>query len=128
MVFSDHATGPFTLKSLPDAADGYGMQKRLAEEGILQLEADCVIARLGWQISGNNDFDSNTMERFLDSEVKNKGSIRASSKWYPSCSRLQDTVRCIWHLCTEQNAGVYQLEGNPGLSFCRNSFETETGV
>lgn len=33
MVFSDHAPGPFTLESQPDANEGYGFEKRMAEEG-----------------------------------------------------------------------------------------------
>lgn len=51
MVFSDAARGPFTIDSPPDAAHGYGYEKRVAEERVLAAHPTAIVVRLGWQIA-----------------------------------------------------------------------------
>ena len=50
MVFSSALRGPFTLQTKPDAADGYGLEKRLAEERVFYQNPEARVIRLGWQI------------------------------------------------------------------------------
>ena len=119
MVFASDHQGPYTLDTQPSATEGYGLQKRQAEEGILARAQDpralVTIARLGWQIGA--DPAKNTMRRFLEDQAsQNGGRIRASSMWIPSCSRLEHTVDKLWALA-HRDPGLYQIEGNPGLSF-----------
>jgi len=50
MVFTDDAKGPFTLDSVADAPQGYGYEKRMAEQRVFHQNPDAAVARLGWQI------------------------------------------------------------------------------
>src|SRR5690606_6962301 len=40
MVFTNNAKGPFTIESPPDAAEGYGGEKRRAEERVFYQNPD----------------------------------------------------------------------------------------
>lgn len=115
MVFSDFATGPFTVDSEPDAAQGYGYQKRRAETRIFHQNADALIARLGWQIGGIDG--SNTMSSHLANEMRDKGVIRASTRWLPACSFLEDTANALADLALNANPGLYMIDSNRGWSY-----------
>ena len=67
MVFSDVARGPFTVDSLPDAEEGYGYEKRMAEVGVLKDNPEAVIARLGWQIGERPG--ANNMVDYLETQT-----------------------------------------------------------
>ncbi|MDX2197664.1 MAG: sugar nucleotide-binding protein [Phycisphaerae bacterium] len=111
MVFSDAARGPFTIDSPPDAAHGYGCEKRVAEERVLGAHPTAMVVRLGWQIAdlpeaadpsggavaarthGNELFAGNQMMAFLEQKMRSDGVVRASRRWLPACSFLADTTR-----------------------------------
>ncbi|MBC8042032.1 MAG: sugar nucleotide-binding protein [Rhizobacter sp.] len=116
MVFSDDAKGPFTPETSPDAAMGYGAEKRRAEELIRHANADAIIARLGWQIGGNDVTDRNDMASFLERQWKAEGVIRASSKWFPACSFLSDTAAALTQLASMPGSS-YLLDANRQWSF-----------
>ena len=96
MVFTDHARGPFTTDSEPDAKDGYGGEKREAEGRVRAANPDAVIARLGWQIG--HAAGSNNMIDHLERQMREQGEIRASSRWLPACSFVDDTADALLRL------------------------------
>lgn len=114
LVFSDFAVGPFTVYSEPDATDGYGYEKRMAEKRSVYQNSNSVILRLGWQIG--KEPDSNNMIDFIEREMKEKGEIRASTKWFPACSFLEDTV-LILDKSREYFPGIYQVDSNKKWTF-----------
>ncbi len=114
MVFTDDARGPFTTDSIPDAKTGYGGEKREAE--LLARAANPLtrIARLGWQI-GEAD-GSNNMVNHFEQQMKEHGVIKASRKWKPACSFLDDTAAGLVRLM-ELPPDLYQLDSNRHWSF-----------
>lgn len=109
MVFSDNNQGPFTLESIPDAVEGYGFEKRKAEERVFYQNPQATVVRLGWQIGEGPG--SNNMIDYLEKQFEEKGKIRASRKWYPACSFLRDTVSVLWNLF-EFDPGLYMIDSN----------------
>jgi dTDP-4-dehydrorhamnose reductase len=114
MVFSGSARGPFTLDSVPDAAEGYGHEKRMAEARVFHQNPDATVVRLGWQIGDRPG--SNNMIDFLDRKARELGHVPASSRWLPACSFLDDTADAIARLLTAA-PGLYQLDGNERWTF-----------
>ena len=112
-VFSEQGTGPYTVDSVPDATDDYGMYKRKGEEIVLK-DPKNLILRLGWQIGYRRG--SNNMLDFLIRQHEEKGYIEASDKWYPSCSFLLDTAKTIVDL-SRNRQGIYLLNGNRKFTF-----------
>lgn len=121
LVFTDHAPGPFTFASRPDAVEGYGHEKRKAEERVGYQNPEAVVARLGWQIGSAPG--SNNMIDFLDRTMREQGQIRASRRWQPACSFLEDTAETLWKL-TRAEPGLYALDSNKRWSF----FEIATAL
>ncbi|MFI4854771.1 MAG: sugar nucleotide-binding protein [Phycisphaerales bacterium JB065] len=120
MVFSDDATGPFTIESEPDATEGYGGEKAEAERKVLAANPEAVVARLGWQIGEAPG--SNHMIDFLTNAMKKDGVVKASRKWKPATSFLADTAGALAWLRDEAAAGrfrgVAMVDGNrAGVSF-----------
>ncbi len=114
MVFSDNAKGPFTLLSVPDAAEGYGYEKYQAEQRVLAAYPGAVIARIGWQIG--DAAGSNNMVDFCESQMKEQGKISASTRWYPACSFLADTVQML-HRLVHTSQGLYLVDSNTAWTF-----------
>jgi len=114
MVFSDDAIGPFDLYSQPDASEGYGNEKRMAEERVLHQNPRAIIARLGWQIGEAPG--SNNMIDFFDKQMQEKGHIDASSKWLPSCSFLDDTADALYRVA-QLSPGIYMFNSNTHWNF-----------
>lgn len=114
MVFSNNARGPFTVDSEPEAPEGYGYEKRRAEERVFQQNPEARVARLGWQIddrpSGNN------MLAALETQMREKGRVEASTRWLPACSFLDDTVRALQALAWAE-PGLYMLDANERWSY-----------
>jgi dTDP-4-dehydrorhamnose reductase len=114
MVFSDNARGPFTVDSEPEASEGYGYEKRRAEERVFHQNPEARVARLGWQIddrpSGNN------MLAALETQMREKGRVEASTRWLPACSFLDDTVRALQALAWAE-PGLYLLDSNERWSY-----------
>lgn len=112
MVFSDNAKGPFTLDSAPDAPDGYGYEKRMAEQRVFHQNPGSIVARLGWQI-GDAPGSNNMIDNF-EKRMRSEGAIHASRRWLPACSFIQDTAAALASL----NApGLYMLDGNRKWNF-----------
>ncbi len=114
MVFTDKARGPFTIESVPDATEGYGHEKLMAEKRVMSQNPEAVVARLGWQIGDAPG--SNNMIDYFERQMREKGEIRASTKWLPACSFLDDTAAALLSLGNAA-PGLYQLDANQRWSF-----------
>ncbi len=114
MVFSNDAKGPFTKDSVPDAKEGYGKEKLVAEARVAAQNPQARIVRLGWQIGEKPG--SNNMIDYFDKEMKEKGHISASSKWYPACSFLSDTITVLAET-VNQAPGIYHIDSNEKWDF-----------
>lgn len=114
MVFSDEAKGPFTVTSRPDAREGYGYEKRLSEGRVFYQNPHATIVRLGWQIGERPG--SNNMLDYLEKQMAERGRIEASTRWYPACSFIKDTVMALYGLAA-LSEGLYQLDSNERWSF-----------
>jgi dTDP-4-dehydrorhamnose reductase len=113
MVFSDRAVGPFTRSSSPDAAEGYGYEKRMAEARVFHQNPRATVFRLGWQLGEHGD---NTMQRNFDRQMAELGEVRASTRWFPACSFVDDTVQALAGLATAE-PGLYMIDGNERWTF-----------
>ncbi len=115
MVFSNEARGPFSVASEPDAREGYGREKRLAEGRVRSQNPAARVARLAWQIGDRPG--SNTMVDFLDRTARERGRVPASRRWLPAAAFLEDTADALARLA-EAPPGLYQLDANgAGHSF-----------
>ncbi len=114
MVFTPRAGGPFTVDSVPDAAEGYGYEKRRAEERVFQQNPEARVARLGWQIDPRPE--GNTMLASLEAQARERGFVEASTRWFPACAFLDDTVRALLALVWTE-PGLYLLDANERWSF-----------
>lgn len=114
MVFSDNATGPFTPHSRPDAGQGYGYEKRMAEEAIRRRLPSAHIVRLGWQI-GTGPGGNNMVEHLRQQQLNN-GKVLASRRWLPACSALADTSKLLLAVLS-QPGGTYMLDSNRRWTF-----------
>jgi dTDP-4-dehydrorhamnose reductase len=114
MVFSGTATGPFTVDSVPDATEGYGYEKRMAEQRVKAQNPHATIARLGWQIGEQPG--SNNMIDFFDRETRAHGRVGASTRWRPACSFLDDTAEALARLLRAA-PGCYLLDSNARWTF-----------
>lgn len=114
MVFSDNARGPFTPDSQPDAATGYGNEKRQAESRVLYQNPEAIVARLGWQIGDTPG--SNNMIDFFEKQMAQNGSVKASRKWYPACSFVMDTATVLMELANA-SPGLYLVNSNTRWNF-----------
>jgi dTDP-4-dehydrorhamnose reductase len=119
MVFSSARQGPFTVDTPPDAGDGYGMEKRLAEERVFYQNPASRVLRLGWQIGG--DAGSNNMIEFLDERFAADGLVTCSTQWLPACSFLEDTVPVLASML-ERDPGLYQFDSNQKWNFYQIAF------
>ncbi len=109
MVFSNDARGPFTVDSPPDAPEGYGYEKRRAEERVFQQNPEASVVRLGWQIG--EGFSGNNMLAHFESQMQQQGRVEASTRWLPACAMLGDTVRALVALASV-DPGLYMLDAN----------------
>jgi dTDP-4-dehydrorhamnose reductase len=114
LVFSNGARGPFTPDSQPDAAEGYGYEKRRAEERAFSQNPEARVVRLGWQIG--EEPKGNNMIAFLEDKMRQEGRVRASTRWYPACSLLDDTVKAL-HELAGAAPGLYMLDSNERWTF-----------
>lgn len=114
MVFADSPGGPFDANSEPDATEGYGFEKRTAEEVVRLNCPKAHVVRLGWQI-GRPD-GSNNMAAQLQRQMSDSGRVSASTRWYPACSLLQDTAAALVRL-EDLPPGTYMVDSNRGWTF-----------
>ena len=116
MVFSDDARGPFTPASVPDAAEGYGAEKRAAEARVVAQNPEARIVRLGWQIGTDPGDGGNHMAAWCVAQMQQHGRIEASTRWLPACSFLEDTADALTDAVTRR-PGLYLVDGNDGWTF-----------
>jgi dTDP-4-dehydrorhamnose reductase len=114
LVFSNDARGPFTRDSRPDATEGYGYEKRQAEERAFYQNPEARVVRLGWQIG--EEPTGNNMVAFLEDKMRQEGRVRASTRWYPACALLDDTVKAL-HELAGAAPGLYMLDSNERWTF-----------
>lgn len=114
MVFSNQNQGPFTSESVADAAEGYGFEKRCAENRVRYQNPDARIARLGWQIGAAPG--SNNMIDYLHTQQQQHGCVRASTRWYPATSFIEDTVAALIRIAS-MPADIYMLDSNTSWTF-----------
>jgi dTDP-4-dehydrorhamnose reductase len=114
MVFSDNAKGPFTVDSEPDAKQGYGYEKHMAEQRVFHQNPDAIVARLGWQIG--EKAGSNNMIDFFEKKAATGEDIAASHKWYPACSFVRDTAAALTWLASAE-PGLYLIDSNIRWNF-----------
>jgi len=119
MVFSSQRQGPFTVDTPADAADGYGMEKRLAEDRVFHQNPSSRVLRLGWQIGTQPG--TNTMVDFLDDQFREDGLVSCSTQWLPACSFLEDTVPVLASM-VDRDPGLYQFDTNQKWSFYQIAF------
>ncbi|NJN43527.1 MAG: sugar nucleotide-binding protein [Anaerolineae bacterium] len=112
MVYTDDAKGPFTPDTPPDAREGYGLEKYTAEQRTLAYP-NAIVARIGWQIGDSPG--TNNMIDFFHTQSKN-GSIGASTRWYPACSFVPDTVATL-HRLAQTSPGLYLIDSNRAWTF-----------
>jgi len=114
-VYSGKTEGPITTKNISDAEDNYGKYKRLSEEVVLKHNKDAYILRIGWQIGIKPG--SNNMIDYLYKEMEKNKVIHASSKWYPSCSFMEDTASGIYDAIMNHQSDTYLINSNDRFSF-----------
>lgn len=119
MVFSNQVPGPFTPDTRPDAYEGYGMEKRLAEERVFYQNPQAKVIRLGWQIG--HQAGSNNMVDFIETRMKSDGLVPCSTHWLPACSYLDDTAEILVSLLALA-PGLYQFDSNEKWSFYQIAF------
>lgn len=113
-VFDGSKPGPYPADKMPDATDDYGRYKADCERRVRAENPDAYIARLGWQIGDAPG--SNNLIDFLFRMAKERGRVEVSSGIVHSNAFLEDTADALHRLMAEHPPGLYQLEGNPGLS------------
>lgn len=113
-VFDGSKPGPFPADKTPDATDDYGRYKAESERRVLAENPKAYIARLAWQIGDAPG--SNNLVDFLFRMAREKGRVEVSSGVVHSNAFLVDTADALYRLMAHHAPGLYQLEGNPGLS------------
>lgn len=114
LVFREDQQGPFLPETSPGATEGYGAEKRWAEERVRFQNPQAHVARLGWQIG--REAGSNNMIDFLEKQQRERGRISASRRWLPACSFLEDTADALERLVAA-DPGVYHIDSNRGWTF-----------
>lgn len=114
-VFADSQQGPFRVEDVPAPDDDYGRYKLEVERRVQAAHPAAQVVRLGWQIG--TEPGGNHMVTFLERTFQAEGRIRASRHWYPACSFLSDSAEALLYAVEALPAGLYLLDGNPGLSF-----------
>jgi dTDP-4-dehydrorhamnose reductase len=114
-VFSAGQRGPFTVDSLPQPDDDYGKYKLECEKRVRAAHPEALVTRLGWQIGITPG--ANHMVDYLERTFRTEGQLAASTNWYQACAFLEDTADSLQYLMEKLPAGLYHLDGNPGLNF-----------
>lgn len=114
-VFSAAQVGPFSVEVPPQPEDDYGRYKLECEQRVRTANPQALVVRLGWQIG--TALGGNHMVDYLERTFRTQGQIEASVNWYQACSFLEDTATGLQHCMETLPAGLYHLDGNPGLNF-----------
>ncbi|MDI6453184.1 sugar nucleotide-binding protein [Peloplasma aerotolerans] len=114
-VYSGKQTAPITIDHQLDAEDEYGLYKIASEKAVIKQHSNAYILRIGWQI-GNRP-GSNNMIDFLYKQMEAHQVIKASTKWYPSCSFMEDTAAAIFDTIQNLKPDTYLMNSNDLYSF-----------
>ncbi|MCR3905773.1 MAG: sugar nucleotide-binding protein [Tenericutes bacterium] len=114
-VYSGKQTAPITIDHQPDAEDEYGAYKIVSEKKVLKNNPNSFILRIGWQIGTRPG--SNNMIDFLYKQMEAHQVIKASTKWYPSCSFMEDTSAAIFDTINNLKPDTYLINSNDSFSF-----------
>lgn len=114
-VYADRETGPITPETAPDGTSEYARYKLESERQVRAADPGAVIARIGWQIGSAPG--TNNMIDYLYSRSLEDGLVRASTRWYPACSFLEDTAAVLHRLRRDHAPGTYLVDSNRNLNF-----------
>jgi dTDP-4-dehydrorhamnose reductase len=110
MVFHHWPDGPHALADDRNAEDGYGQYKRAAEDAVRAAYPQACIARLGWQIDAHQP--GNNMLMALDQWQASQGCVKASRRWTPACSFMDDTAAALADLWWGRAHGLAHIDSN----------------
>jgi dTDP-4-dehydrorhamnose reductase len=113
-VFSGRGGAPYRPDTVPDATDEYGRYKIECERRIARVCPDALVARIGWQI-GSAPGGNNMLTYFAEANARD-GEVRASERWFPACSFLEDTAEALVDLVGRGATGTFHVDGNRRLS------------
>ncbi|MBI1292123.1 sugar nucleotide-binding protein [bacterium] len=113
LVYTNNVAGPITPDTQPDATEGYGGDKRRAEERVRYQNPEARIARLGWQIG--EAAGSNNMIDFFETTMEREGAVTASTRWLPATSFLADTAAALLEVA-RLAPGTYLIDSNHSAS------------
>ena len=109
MVYNNDAIGPFTIDTPANAHEGYGFEKRIAEQRVFAANANARIVRLGWQIGSKPE--GNNMLAYVAQAMRDHGHLGASTRWLPACSFLEDTAAAL-NQAANMAPGLYMANSN----------------
>jgi len=110
MVFDAEPDGPHRVDDPCTARDDYGRHKAEVEQQVRQAHPGAIVARLGWQI--DPQAPGNNMVAALNAQQQRDGTIRASTRWKPACSFMDDTAEALFGLLEKPVPGVHHLDAN----------------
>lgn len=114
-VFSDYSSGPFDSTTKPDAFEGFGFEKRMAEERVFYQNPHAIVIRLPLQIS--RDIKDQGLLNNIQKEISEKGVLQASTNYYPALSFIEDTISEIYRISQEFESGLFMIDSNDGLNY-----------
>jgi dTDP-4-dehydrorhamnose reductase len=109
MVFDHRPDGPHQPGDERTARDDYGRYKIRCEDLVRAANPGAIVARLGWQIGGASP--GNHMLAALRAQAA-QGPIRASARWVPATSFLEDTAAALRALLDAGAGGTFHVDGN----------------
>lgn len=109
-VYSNDQKGPFVVSDSPNPIDDYGLYKLNTEKAILSIYPEAYIMRIGWQIG--ESAGSNNMVDFFQKQMDTQGYIDASSRFFPSCSFIEDTAEAIFNVVSNHLPDTYLVNSN----------------
>ncbi|MCO5169503.1 MAG: NAD(P)-dependent oxidoreductase [Planctomycetes bacterium] len=110
MVFHHAPGGPHRPGDARDARDDYGRYKARCEDAVRAAHPGAIVARLGWQLATRRG--GNTMLEALHARAAADGVIRASTRWVPATSFLDDTAAALFALLDAGAGGTFHVDGN----------------
>ncbi|WP_298750769.1 sugar nucleotide-binding protein [uncultured Serinicoccus sp.] len=103
--------GPFRPSDTPTATDDYGSYKARCEVAVREAYPQSVVARIGWQ--ADPDGVGNNMVAQLAAQADAGGGVvRASRRWRPATSWMEDTAVALVGLAGSGRTGIVHLDGN----------------
>lgn len=115
MVF-EGTPGPHRPDDTPATKDEYGRYKLRCETAVRAANPGAIVARLGWQIGARAATGSarggNHMLEQLQQRADRGEVIRASTRWLPATSFLEDTAAALRDLLEAGRGGTFHVDGN----------------